>query len=265
MTSDPTDTDEEDIEPGDTVIEMIDGVPHIYTAGTDLQNRGEYDVQEFVGPHGYEHGWKFVGIPGTTPHADLLQQRSDARAKLPQGHPERLKAERAVRESRKLGTATRTPDADAAGKVSPERWESAYQNAAERLFGITSGTVTQEQDEAIIREANAEVADEASQQADEPNSAGYKVGDTVESYLSDAGWVKAKVASTTEKEVVIDYRGRFFPVRTEGANLQIRKPQSEPDEEEVRAWARRNGYRSSLTIAELISVYKSAHQGPKGY
>jgi hypothetical protein len=35
MPPDPNDVDEEDIEPGDTVIEIIDGVPHIYTAGED--------------------------------------------------------------------------------------------------------------------------------------------------------------------------------------------------------------------------------------
>jgi hypothetical protein len=40
-----------------------------------------------------------------TPHAQLLQERKDARAKYPQGHPERLKAERAVRQSRKAGKA----------------------------------------------------------------------------------------------------------------------------------------------------------------
>lgn len=36
-------------------------------------------------------------------HQDLLNQRRDARARYPAGHPERLKAERAVRASRKTG------------------------------------------------------------------------------------------------------------------------------------------------------------------
>jgi hypothetical protein len=41
-----------------------------------------------------------------------------------------------------------------------DRWQDAYDNAAERLFGITEGTVTQEQDEMIIAEADKEFAAE---------------------------------------------------------------------------------------------------------
>ena len=61
---------------------------------------------ELVGPKGYSHGWVFHGVPGVTSHSDLLKMRTEARAALPQGHPERLKAERAVRHSRKLKGAT---------------------------------------------------------------------------------------------------------------------------------------------------------------
>lgn len=66
---------------------------------------------DFVGPEGYVHGWKFVGIPGVTPHTDLLRMRTESRAAHPAGHPERLKAENAVRKSRKLGMHTGTPEA----------------------------------------------------------------------------------------------------------------------------------------------------------
>src|SRR6516162_5871983 len=61
---------------------------------------------DLVGPKGYSHGWVFHGVPGVTSHSDLLKMRTEARAAHPQGHPERLKAERAVRESRKLKGAT---------------------------------------------------------------------------------------------------------------------------------------------------------------
>lgn len=59
-------------------------------------------ITDFVGPKGYIHGWIFVGVPGVTPHSELLKMRKEARESLPAGHVERLKAERAVRESRKL-------------------------------------------------------------------------------------------------------------------------------------------------------------------
>lgn len=65
---------------------------------------------DLVGPKGYSHGWVFHGIPGETPHTDLLRMRSEARAAHPAGHPERLKAENAVRKSRKLGMHTGTPE-----------------------------------------------------------------------------------------------------------------------------------------------------------
>lgn len=67
---------------------------------------------DLVGPHGYEHGWKFVGVPGVTSHSDLLKMRKEARAAHPQGHPERLKAERAVRDSRKLGATQKAATGD---------------------------------------------------------------------------------------------------------------------------------------------------------
>lgn len=57
---------------------------------------------DLTGPGGYSHGWVFHGVPGVTSHSDLLKMRAEARAAHPQGHPERLKAERAVRHSRKL-------------------------------------------------------------------------------------------------------------------------------------------------------------------
>jgi hypothetical protein len=74
---------------------------------------------EFVGPKGYSHGWVFHGIPGVTPHHELLTARSEARAAHPAGHPERLKAENAVRKSRKLGMHTKSvePGQEAASKM----------------------------------------------------------------------------------------------------------------------------------------------------
>ena len=40
-----------------------------------------------------------------------------------------------------------------------QRWESAYANAAEELFGLVDGdTCTEEQDEAIIARAKEEMA-----------------------------------------------------------------------------------------------------------
>lgn len=74
---------------------------------------------DFVGPEGYVHGWKFVGIPGVTPHTDLLRMRTESRAAHPAGHPERLKAENAVRKSRKLGmhTGEEPPVLDSHGRL----------------------------------------------------------------------------------------------------------------------------------------------------
>jgi hypothetical protein len=40
-----------------------------------------------------------------------------------------------------------------------DRWQQAYNNAAERLFGLVAGdAATDEQDEACIAEADSEVA-----------------------------------------------------------------------------------------------------------
>lgn len=68
---------------------------------------------------------KVSGSESAPNHADLLRARAEARAKYPQGHPERLKAERAVRQSRKSegyrsakGTTeeTSTPKAEQAAR-----------------------------------------------------------------------------------------------------------------------------------------------------
>jgi hypothetical protein len=49
-----------------------------------------------------------------------------------------------------------------------DRWQSAYENAAERLSGKTAPCVlTAEEDEACIAEANYEVTDEAWHQGQE--------------------------------------------------------------------------------------------------
>jgi hypothetical protein len=62
---------------GDSLIELIDGVPYIYTEGVS-------DMKEI-----------------NTAHGALLLARKLARRDYPQGSPMRLVAERAVRQSRK--------------------------------------------------------------------------------------------------------------------------------------------------------------------
>jgi hypothetical protein len=88
---------------------------------------------DLVGPKGYEHGWKFVGVPGVTPHSDLLRMRKEARTALPQGHPERRKAENAVRKSRKVATGGTEEDWSARTEVLPtdEPQREALRKAAD--------------------------------------------------------------------------------------------------------------------------------------
>jgi hypothetical protein len=73
----------------------------------DLKRRGIEPPElpakeEATAPKAQE--WHFYGNPGETLHSELLRMRQEARANLPPGHPERLKAERAVRESRKIAS-----------------------------------------------------------------------------------------------------------------------------------------------------------------
>lgn len=113
----PVDPEPED---GDLVIELIDGVPHVYThaekprrpalkgSGGTVVELSDWDPARHPRiPKGSPHGGEFTffGIVGETSHTDLLRMRKEARAALPAGHPERLKAERAVRQSRKKRTA----------------------------------------------------------------------------------------------------------------------------------------------------------------
>ena len=55
-----------------------------------------------------------------------------------------------------------TTTQNTAGQGDDARWYSHYDNAAERLFGKRSGdTLTQEEDEACVADANARLAVEA--------------------------------------------------------------------------------------------------------
>jgi hypothetical protein len=95
---------------------------------------------DLVGPKGYEHGWKFVGVPGVTPHSELLKQRSQARAIHPAGHPERLKAEQAVRRSRKMGmhTSGTSPASRAAtGDSSADKLRQQHEAMARKYPGLS--------------------------------------------------------------------------------------------------------------------------------
>jgi hypothetical protein len=67
----------------------------------------------------------------TPSHSDLLRMRKEARAKFPQGHPERLKAERNVRKSRKASKAS-APAAKSDTTFDQDAYDEARQSGATR-------------------------------------------------------------------------------------------------------------------------------------
>lgn len=76
---------------------------------------------------------------GETPHESLLAARREARAKYPQGHPERLKAERAVRHSRKVRRTEGLPPKQREAILEPRQRRS---RRAPTPTGPTSSTNT---------------------------------------------------------------------------------------------------------------------------
>jgi hypothetical protein len=129
-------------------------------------------VREVRTPAGEAFFHEPIGTPiSEGEYAKILAGRREARAKYEKGHPERLKAERAVRQARKVRKAAGISDTE----------EPETEEAVDPVVAYARAAAQRIRDQTPVHD--------------------YKVGDQVETDLSDGGWIPGEVTSAIGNEI----------------------------------------------------------------